>query len=282
MNFCITLPPKDVFKMKELYTVAVLISMVTFQACNLIEYHPYDTHVSGAVRLNHQMKERIEDSCAGKDTIRFAQISDTQRWYDETQDLVNAINAHGHIDFVVHTGDQTDFGLTKEFEWQRKIMTGFKMPFVCLIGNHDCLGLGEETFHKIYGNENFSFNASFIHFICLNTNAFEYDYSSNIPDFNYIKEDIKDVPSNVTRTVVAMHAIPYTEQFNNNVAEYFNDMLNRYPGLSFCLCGHDHHTDVIYPFEGGVPYYECAAARDKTYLLFTVSRNSYTYEVVKI
>jgi predicted phosphodiesterase len=269
--------------MKRFSTFSLyLIILVAFQACDLIEYHPYDSHVKGATHLTYQMIQRIQDACAEKDTIRFAQISDTQRWYDETQDLVNAINAHGNIDFVIHTGDQTDFGLTKEFIWQRNIMAGFKMPFVCIIGNHDCLGLGEETYHKIYGNDNFSFNAGFLHVVCLNTNAFEYDYSSNIPDFQYIKQDIDSVPPGISRTIVAMHAIPYSEQFNNNIAEYFNLTLQKYPGLTCCLCGHDHHNDVIYPFKNGVPYYECAAAREKTYLLFTITKNSYTYEIVKI
>lgn len=269
--------------MKKTFIFILSILLLTaFPACDLIEYHPYDTHVDGATHLTQQMIDRIEDSCAHKDTIRFAQISDTQRWYDETQLLINAINAHGHIDFVIHTGDQTDFGLTKEFIWQRNIMAGFKMPFLCIIGNHDCLGTGEDTYHKIYGTDNFSFNAGFLHFVCLNTNAFEYDYSYNIPDFNYIKRDIDSIPSTVTRTVVAMHAIPFSEQFNNNVADYFNTMLHEYPSLIFCIGGHDHHTDVHYPFNDNLPYFECAAAKDKTFLLFTVTKNSYTYEVVKI
>ena len=250
--------------------------------CNLIEYQPYDTDISGPLHLTQQMIDRIESACAGKDTIRFAEISDTQRRYDETQELVNAINARGNIDFVIHCGDQTDFGLTKEFEWQRKIMTGFKMPWVCIIGNHDCLGTGEDVYSTVYGADNFSFNAGFIHFICLNTNAFEYDYSANIPDFTFIKKDLDSIPKNITHTIVAMHARPYSEQFNNNIADYFNSQIHLFPGLTFCICGHDHHTTVYYPFNDSIPYYECASANYKTYLLFTVTKDSYTYEAVQL
>lgn len=30
------------------------------------------------------------------------------------------------IDFVIHGGDMSDFGVTKEFLWQRDIMNGIK------------------------------------------------------------------------------------------------------------------------------------------------------------
>lgn len=258
------------------------ISAILLHGCDLIEYHPYDADSDGPILQNKSMIRRIEAACAGKDTIRFAQISDTQRWYDETKELVGAINNRSDIDFVIHTGDQSDFGLRKEFEWQEKIMRKFKMPWVCIIGNHDCLGTGEDVYHRMYGDDNFSFNASFVHFVCLNTNAFEYDHSASVPDFTFIRQDIDSVPAGVTRTVVAMHAMPGSEQFDNNVAEYFNYMLNKYPGLIFCIGGHDHHTDILHPFENGVTYYECGSAKTRTFLVFTITRDSFTYEAVTI
>ena len=68
---------------------------------------------------------------------------------------------------------------------------------------------------------NFSFTAGNTHFVCLNTNAFEYDYSVAIPDFTFIKSDYNNLMPEVTRTVVAMHAMPHSDQFNNNVADLF-------------------------------------------------------------
>ena len=55
-------------------------------------------------------------------------ISDTQRWYNSTEDVVKALNARGDIDFVIHGGDQSDFGVTKEFIWMRDIFNKFQMP----------------------------------------------------------------------------------------------------------------------------------------------------------
>ena len=106
--------------------VLLLLCLGLLSGCDKFEYHPYDAHISGSQGLTARNIEQIQSQCAGKDTLRVAQISDTQRWYDETQALVDAINARGDVDFVIHCGDQSDFGLTKEFEWQRDIMAGFK------------------------------------------------------------------------------------------------------------------------------------------------------------
>ena len=94
--------------------------------------------------------KKIEAKCLGKSTIRFIAMGDSQRWYDETVDFVNAVNKRDDIDFVVHGGDFSDFGLTDEFLWQRDIMNGLHVPYVALIGNHDCLGTGAETYKAVF------------------------------------------------------------------------------------------------------------------------------------
>ncbi len=250
--------------------------------CNMIDYHPYDTRVSGAHDLTSLNVQRIEQACAGRDSLRFVLISDTQRWYDETERAVESINARTDIDFVVHCGDVSDFGVTREFELQRDILQKLRMPYVVLIGNHDCLGSGAETYSYIFGKPNFSFNASFLHVACINTNAFEYDYSTAVPDFSYIKTDYTSLPDSVSATVVAMHAQPFSDQFNNNVAEVFEEEMLKYRNPLFCICGHGHSTQVNEWFNDGLKYYEIGAAKSREYMVFTVKRNGeYSYEYVQ-
>ena len=260
----------------------LLLGSTAFAACELIDYHPYDTRVEGKSHINAQHIERIEATTAGKKTIRFVLISDTQRWYDETKAAVKSINARNDIDFVLHCGDLTDFGVTREFEVQRDILENLRVPYVALLGNHDCLGTGADVYRYIFGNPDFSFNAGDVHFLCINSNAFEYDYSVDIPNFSFIREDLESLPSNVQRTVVAMHAQPTSEQFNNNVSELFEYEIRKYPGLAFCMCGHGHHTQVNEWFGDGVLYYECAAAKHREYLVFTLKEEGgYNYEIVE-
>ena len=273
-----TLPDKIFFWLSR---GALLLGSLAFSACELIDYHPYDTRVDGKSHINAQNIERIEATTAGKKTIRFVLISDTQRWYDETKAAVKSINARDDIDFVLHCGDLTDFGVTREFEVQRDILEGLRIPYVALLGNHDCLGTGADVYRHMFGNPDFTFNAGDVHFLCINSNAFEYDYSVDIPNFSFIRNDIETFPDNMRRTVVAMHAQPTSEQFNNNVSELFEYEIRKYPGLAFCMCGHGHHTQVNEWFDDGVLYYECAAAKHREYIIFTLDEEGgYSYETV--
>ena len=171
----------------------LVLLALCFSGCDMLETHPYDVHITGERELNNKNIQLIENKMQGKKTIRFAMISDTQRWYNSTEDVVKALNARGDIDFVIHGGDQSDFGVTKEFIWMRDIFNKFQMPYVCLLGNHDCLGTGEDAYRAIYGDPNFAFTAGNVRFICLNTNAMEYDYSEPVPDFNFIENELNNL-----------------------------------------------------------------------------------------
>ena len=86
-------------------------------------------------------------------------VSDTQRWYDETEACVAAINARADIDFALHTGDLSDFGARHEMEMQRDILNRLRVPYVCILGNHDSIATGEHVFNIIFGDNDFAFTA---------------------------------------------------------------------------------------------------------------------------
>ena len=72
-------------------------------------------------------------------------IGDTQRTYDETEAFVYHANGRDDIDFVIHGGDYTEFGMTKEFGWAVERLNQLRVPYAGLIGNHDTLGNGHEV-----------------------------------------------------------------------------------------------------------------------------------------
>lgn len=159
-------------------------------------------------------------------------------------------------------------------------MNSLKVPYVAIIGNHDCLGNGEDIYEEIFGKENFSFIAGNTKFICLNTNALEYDYSHPIPDFNYINNEL-DNSSNQEKTIIAMHVRPFAEQFNNNSAELFEYYVKKFPGIQFCLNAHDHKIEVANLFNDGITYYGSSCMKNRNYLWFTITPKGYNYEVVQ-
>lgn len=264
--------------MKQKFWFVVVIFF--FEACNMVEYHPYDVRLSGETGINAKNIALIESACTGKDTIRFILMGDTQRYYDETEDFVNHVNGRDDVDFVIHGGDVSDFGLTREFLWIRDIMNKLTVPYVTLLGNHDVLGNGYDVFVQVFGEVNFSFMAGTTRFLCLNTNALEFDYSHPIPDFEYIYSLLMDTLTGVTRTVPVMHVEPGDIEFNNNVSRVFHELMKRFPGMQFCLHAHNHCLMTEDLFGDGIMYYGCSYMKDRNYLLFTLTPDSYAYEVV--
>ncbi len=257
-----------------------LLFATCLAGCDFIEYHPYDLESKDQPsNWNQTNISLLAEKDDGRDTLRFIFIGDTQRHYDETHDFVNSVNKLNNIDFVIHGGDITDFGMSKEYSWIHDIMKNLKVPYVALIGNHDILGHGKDVYMKIYGDFNFAFSFRETRFICLNTNALEFDYSTSVPDFDFMMRFLDD-STDIKRTVVVMHAPPYSDEFNNNSALMFNYMIEHYRNLKFCLHAHNHVQSVNDFFMNGILYYGCDDISKRTYLLFTLVGDTYSYSVV--
>lgn len=261
--------------------ILTLLACLLLAACDMIDYHPYDVRVDGERDVNARNIELIEEACRGKTTLRFAVMGDSQRWYDETEDFVNALNKRDDVDFVIHGGDMSDFGVTDEFMWQRDIMNRLRVPYVTLIGNHDCLGTGKDTYEAVFGPTNFSFIAGRVKFVCLNTNALEYDYSEPVPDFTFMERQITERRDEFDKSVVCMHAKPGTDVFNNNVSKVFAEYVSEFPGIQFCTAAHTHSFGDDVLFDDGIHYITSACMKKRSYILFTITPEGYDYELIK-
>lgn len=248
-----------------------------FLSCSLFEYHPYDGKTDAVKDINKTNIARIVQATEGKDTLRFIMMGDSQRWYDETEDFVSHVNSQEPVDFVIHGGDISDFGLVKEFTWIHDIMSKLTAPYVAIIGNHDIIGNGDKVFKSMYGDENFSFIASDVKFVCLNTNSLEYEGTHPVPDLNYMLKELTDSLDH-ERTIVAMHAPPDSEQMNSGMGFTMQQYIKRFKGLMFCLNAHNHNTQIRDIFNDGVLYYGCTAMKKRGYFVFEITKDSYSYE----
>lgn len=258
------------------WTWSVLLLLLS--SCELFEYHPYDTQNFDKTDVNATNIAEISQQDDSSDTLRFVLIGDTQRYYDETQRFVDKINQRNDIDFVIHGGDMTDFGLSKEYKWMYDILNTLNVPFVTLIGNHDVLGHGKNVYLEVFGDYNFSFVSHRTRFVCLNTNALEFDYATPVPDFDYMYQFVNDT-SDVDQTIVVMHAPPYSDEFNNNSAPMFNYLVEQYKNVRFCVHAHNHRLETNDFFNNGIMYYGCEDISKRSYMVFTVTPDSYSYTV---
>lgn len=258
----------------------LLAATVLLMSCSgAFDIHPYDVNIKGETGINAKQMAIIEKQFANKDTLRVAFISDTHLWLSDAKDQVADVNKR-NVDFVIHCGDLTDTGTNNEYKWSRDILMDLKFPFVALVGNHDFLGTGDQTYEVMYGDMNFSFIAGRVKFLCINTNATEYDYLAAIPDFDYMEEEMVKDSDRFDRTIIVMHAPPYSDQFNNNVCKAFRRYLDFFPGLMCCVYGHNHNDTVTEFYDDGLIFYGIDSAQHRNYRLFTITPDGYDVEQI--
>lgn len=278
----------------------LLLTVITvvLSGCDNFESSPYAAKITGNRNTLATSLATLSQREPGL-PLRFAFITDTHDAIDEINAAIDIIRSRGNIDFIIHGGDMTDLGLPKEFMWCRDAMEKSELPFVTVIGNHDCLGNGEDSYEWIFGPKNYSFDVAGVHFVCLNTIALEYDYSEPVPDLNFILKDAESVaktnqehPGSITHTVIVMHSRPFDEQFNNNVATPFLYYLQQYPGMktedgddsytkAFCLCGHNHNFQVTDLYDAGVLFYQGDNIAKRSFMIFTIDEDGYEMEKVE-
>lgn len=253
---------------------------VALMLSSCFDIHPYDVDFDGEHQINERQIKEIEQRYAERDTLRIAFISDTHLWHSDARDEVEAINRRGDIDFVMHLGDLTDTGTIKEFEWSRDILGRLHVPYVALMGNHDFLGTGNQIYSLMFGVMDFSFIAARVKFVCLNTNATEYDYMAAVPNFDFMEEQFVKDSTRFERTVVLMHAPPYSDQFNNNVCKAFRRYLDYFPGLMCCVYGHNHNGDVNEIYGDGLKFYAVDCAEHRNFLIMKITPEGYETEKI--
>lgn len=254
---------------------------VCLSGCDgIFDAHPYDMNLKGERDINATNLRKITTQFKDHDTIRVAFISDTHGWYTPLEAAINDINGRNNVDFVIHCGDLTDSGTTLEYQQARKYLSRLRKPYLALIGNHDFLGTGAEGFKWMFGKIDFSFIIGDIKFLCINTNAMEYDHMAAVPDLHYMEREAKDTTERFRRTVVVMHAPPFSDQFNNNVSTAFKYYLHLFPGLMFCVYGHNHNAAETDIYGDGLMFYGIDSAAHRNYRIFTITPEGYEQQQI--
>lgn len=263
-------------------SILVLTILVMLSCCDLIKYHPFDANVSGERSHNENAIEEIQLNLIDKSEFKFALIGDSHRWYDELAEVVDALNKIEGLDFVIHSGDVTDMGITQQFDWSRRILKKLKVPYIVILGNHDMLGSGLEVYKAMYGAENFVFTLKDVRFVCVNTNGLEYNDHKPVPDYGFLNDEIKNYPEACKRTIFVIHAPPLSEQFVDDNSTLFQETIRRYPNLMFCLNGHVHELYSKTLFKDSVMYYSNDKVKHKVYQVFTVKQDGYDYQKISL
>ena len=202
------------------------------------------------------------------DTITIAFVGDTQRFYDEIEKFIDTVNAIPAIDFIVLAGDITDFGLLEEYEQVHKRFTRINRPYFSVIGNHDVLAKGEETFKSMYGPLNFAFVYQETKFIFHNTNGREYE-PGLVPDMNWLRKEFSSDDPGVKNFIAISHVPPFTSDFDQTLEDDYVSLFRQNKVL-LSLHGHIHEHRDGYFYNDNVRYITSPSFDMRSFILLKI------------
>jgi Icc-related predicted phosphoesterase len=236
----------------------MFVGLLFFAAsCEKFEYNPYQTKLPGTSlphNLNHKNIQRLmKDSVMSDDTVSFIFVGDSQRFYDELEELVKKANTIPAVDFLVLSGDISDFGLLQEFLWIHERMERLKMPYMAVIGNHDLVANGSEIYEEIFGEKNFSFVYKKHKFIFHDTNGREYNFNGKVPNISWMEQQLQDNKANWY--IGVSHIPPHNVDFDrNNLEKPYVNLLSSNSRFILSLNGHMHDEGDTYHYNDHVRY----------------------------
>lgn len=249
-----------------------LMPLLMLSSCKRFVFHPNEIRPQEKA-LNSRNIEKIM-KLEPKPVFNFILLGDTQRFYDEVDDFVDHTNSLDNVSFVLVAGDLVDFGLNREFNWIASKFGKLKIPYVAVIGNHDMLANGRRIFTEMFGPENFSFSYGKNKFICLNSNSREVNYNGEIPDINWLSQQLNDqVPDNI---FIVSHVPPFSTDFDKKLEPAFADLLAAQQKTRLSLHGHEHQFKLLRPYKGGPTYVVAAASHKRSYVMIAVNGEEFS------
>ncbi|QQS51140.1 MAG: metallophosphoesterase [Bacteroidota bacterium] len=177
-------------------------------------------------------------------------------------------------------GDIADFGLPKQYLWANSYLLKLNFPYFVVIGNHDLVGNGSQAYLEMFGVLNYSFIYNSIKFVFINTNSREFKYSGDVPDIQWLDNQLQ--PNfDFTMAVVVFHVQPTDADFDASLEEDFHNSLSRYNNVLFTVHGHSHGHEIYYPYADSITYVNVFGVENKKYNLIKISNNQFEVETVE-
>jgi len=185
--------------------------------------------------------------------IHFAHVTDTHvgshTGASDFEKTVADINRQDSIDFVLLTGDITEFGSDEELLQARKIIDQLNKPWYIVPGNHDSKWSesGNNSFVTIFGSEKFSFEKGGYHFIGTSSGPNMRMAPGLVPREQLVYLDSVLVHRKKTdEPVIFINHYPLDESLSN---WYKIIDLLKTVNIKATLLGHGHQNH-LYNFEG--------------------------------
>lgn len=184
--------------------------------------------------------------------LKFALVTDThvggQTGATDLYRTISDINSLSDIDFVIVSGDVTEFGAYDELRTAKCFLDELEVPYYAIPGNHDAnwSESGTNDFNRVFGGDTFGFEYGGFHFIGLASGPNMRMSPGQIPRENltWFFKYIEGIDEN--EPIIYINHYPMDNSLNN----WFEvmDALRPY-NVKLMLCGHGH-INKQYNFEG--------------------------------
>ena len=182
--------------------------------------------------------------------FRFAWLTDVHivRGSESIEDLkksVRDINTMNDVQFIIFTGDISDFGYKEDMIIAKGILDSLKKPYYIVPGNHDTkwTASGATAFDEIFGHHNIHFSYGNIDFIGYQTGpiARRGDGYVTPPDLRWIKQQLEDAKRK-GHTIIPYTHYPLTKSMAN---WYVLTKLFKQYDVRVALAGHGHRNQKM-------------------------------------
>ena len=184
---------------------------------------------------------------------RFAWLSDTHIGSSATDDdlrgAIRDINEMPDVEFVVLSGDVTEFGSIAQLHAAKALLDGLRKPYYLVPGNHDTKWSesGTTMFRKIFGDERFVFDWKGYRFIGLHQGP-----RMRMTDGYWAPEDLRWLDSVLAKLPDMRQRIFIVTHYpvDSSIANWY-EVLDRVKGFNVqaILVGHGHRNRAE-SFEG--------------------------------
>ena len=181
-------------------------------------------------------------------SVRFAWLTDThvggETGAEDLRISVRDINALHSIDFVILSGDITEYGSNEQLREAKSILEGLTIPYHIIPGNHDTKWSesGATEFARLWGSDKFVFDAGGFRFIGMHQGPI-----MRMGDGQFAPEDIRWLDSVITAMPDARQPVVYVTHYplDPAIANWY-EVLDRLKRINTqaVLVGHGHRNRV--------------------------------------
>lgn len=262
----------------KLLWLLVLFFMVS--SCEeVFEYHPNAIILEEDERdLTHKNLQRLKQQAPG-DTIKLLLMGDTQRFYDHIEDFYSSASKQKNIDFMLHCGDISDFGMAQEFKWVHSLLKGLPFPYLTVIGNHDLLANGKKVYEQMYGPLNYYFDYGNLRFVITDTNSREYNYNGSVPNISWISSALK-TPDSIEQAIVVSHIPPFDGDFDQSLVPAYLRTLRENKKVKLSLHGHQHRSSIEQPYGDDLKFIVTNSMKGRSYYIIDIWKGGHRVQEI--